>query len=291
MWTPASKGASRFPASASLDARTGRLATRRTWDNEEQTALIRTRVDQLLVERGLAESRHKAQAMVMAGEVLIDEQKADKPGRRIPRDASIRLVRQRPPFVSRGGLKLDAAIRRFGIGIEGGVCIDIGASTGGFTDCLLRHGARRVHAIDVGAGQLHWSVRQDERVIVRERLNARYLLQEDIGEPAEFVCCDVSFISVTKILPRLPLVLREGAQAVVLAKPQFEVGKGEVGKGGIVRDPDKHRLVVEEVSRAMGDCGFRSVDWLESPVRGAAGNVEFLIYGSDWSDPFAKEAP
>ena len=229
--------------------------------------------------------------MVMAGEVLVDEQKADKPGRRIPSDAPIRLVRQRPPFVSRGGLKLDAAIRMFGIGVEGSVCIDIGASTGGFTDCLLRHGARRVHAVDVGVGQLHWSVRQDERVIVCERLNARYLQQEDIGERADFVCCDVSFISVTKILPRLPLVLCGGAEAVVLAKPQFEVGKGEVGKGGVVRDASKHRMVVAKVSRAMVDCGFESVDWIESPVRGAAGNMEFLVYGRDWRGRFGEEAP
>ena len=250
--------------------------------------MARTRVDQLLVERGLAESRHQAQAMVMAGEVLIDEQKVEKAGKKIPPAASIRLVRQRPRFVSRAGFKLDAAIQQFGIAVSGDICLDIGASTGGFTDCLLRHGARRVYAIDVGIGQLHWSIRQDKRVVVREKLNARYLSVEDIDEPVDFVSCDVSFISVTKIVPRLRGVLLPGGRAVVLAKPQFEVGKGEVGKGGIVRDPEKHRLVVTRVSKSMIACGFESVRWTESPIRGAAGNTEFLLYGTKW-DPLGGE--
>ena len=218
----------------------------------------------------------------MAGEVLIDEQKADKPGRQVPSDVAIRLVRQKPRFVSRAGLKLEAALRGFEIDVMGAVCLDIGASTGGFTDCLLQHGAARVHAVDVGVGQLHWSVRREKRVIVREKLNARHLSLDDIGEMVDFVSCDVSFISVTKILPQIRLVLRPGGQAVILAKPQFEVGKGEVGKGGIVRDTEKHRRVVQEVSAAMADCGFGSVDSIESPVLGASGNREFLLQGADW---------
>ena len=221
--------------------------------------------------------------MIMAGEVLIDGQKASKPGRQTPSSATIRLVRQRPRFVSRAGQKLEAAIDRFGIDVRGAVCLDIGASTGGFTDCLLQQGAARVHAVDVGLGQLDWRLRQDKRVIVREKLNARYLAAEDLGESVSFVACDVSFISVARILPRLIHVLEPGAGAVILAKPQFEVGKGEVGKGGIVRDPDKHRQVVSRVGEAMTAIGFGAVDWIPSPVSGAGGNREFLMYGAGWA--------
>ena len=223
--------------------------------------------------------------MIMAGEVLIDGQKASKPGKQTASGATIRLVRQRPRFVSRAGQKLEAAIDRFGIDLLGAVCLDIGASTGGFTDCLLQHGAARVHAVDVGLGQLDWRLRQDKRVIVREKLNARYLVADDLGESVTFATCDVSFISVTKILPRLVHVLQPGAGAVVLAKPQFEVGKGDVGKGGIVRDPDQHREVVSKVAEAMTAIGFESVDWIQSPVSGAGGNREFLMYGARWDPP------
>ncbi len=224
----------------------------------------------------------------MAGQVLIDEQKADKPGRLISSDVSIRLLGRRPRFVSRAGDKLDAALSHFGIEVEGVVCLDIGASTGGFTDCLLQRGAARVHAVDVGVNQLHWDLRKHNRVNVLERCNARYLSKDDLGERVSFACCDVSFISVTKILPRLPLLLRPGSKAVVLAKPQFEVGKGEVGKGGIVRDHEKHMAVVEAVRSAMLDCGFDSVDWIESPVLGASGNREFLVHGTDWQAPLGE---
>ena len=223
--------------------------------------------------------------MIMAGEVLINGQKASKPGRQTPSSATIRLVRQRPRFVSRAGQKLEAAIDQFGIDVLGAVCLDIGASTGGFTDCLLEHGAARVHAVDVGLGQLDWRLRQDKRVIVRDRLNARYLVADDLGESVTFAACDVSFISVTKILPRLVHVLQPGARAVILAKPQFEVGKGQVGKGGIVRDPDQHREVVRTVAEAMRAIGFEGVDWIQSPVSGAGGNREFLMYGARWDPP------
>lgn len=252
--------------------------------------MARMRLDLLLVKRGFVESRHRAQAMVMAGEVLVDGQKAEKPGRQVRSDVAIRLVRQKPRFVSRAGFKLEAALEHFRIDVEGAVCLDIGASTGGFTDCLLQHGADRVHAVDVGVGQLHWRIRCDQRVIVREKLNARNLLFDDVGEIVDFVCCDVSFISVTKILPRIPKVLRPGGPAVVLAKPQFEVGKGEVGKGGIVRDPAQHRRVVETVSAAMAECGFESVGSIRSPIRGASGNREFLVHGRHRLSPEGEGA-
>ncbi len=242
-----------------------------------------TRVDQLLVERGVVESRHKARAMIMAGEVLVAEQKASKPGQRVETDAEIRLIRQPPPYVSRGGVKLAAALDRYSTDVQDIVCLDIGSSTGGFTDCLLQRGARRVHAVDVGTGQLHWKLRQDDRVATHERLNARYLDESHLGERVGLVTCDVSFISVTKILPCFQRVLVPGAEGVILAKPQFEVGKGQVGKGGVVRDPEQHRAVVEMVSAAMLEAGFADVDWCESPIRGASGNREFLVHGRNWS--------
>ncbi len=236
------------------------------------------RVDRLLVERGFADSRHKAQAMVLAGEVLIDGQKAEKSGRQVAAAAAVRLVGRRSRFVSRGGLKLEAALERFAVDVRGAVCLDIGASTGGFTDCLLQRGAARVYAVDVGTAQLHWRIRRDERVTVLEKTNARFLAAEHVPDPVAFACCDVSFISCTMILPRLPALFAPGAQMVVLAKPQFEVEKGEVGKGGIVRSAALHARVVEKVRRALGELGFAIVEAVESPILGAAGNKEFLLY-------------
>jgi 23S rRNA (cytidine1920-2'-O)/16S rRNA (cytidine1409-2'-O)-methyltransferase len=236
------------------------------------------RIDVLLVERGLAESREKAQAMIMAGEVLADEQKVAKPGQRVRVDAGIRLLGTRPKFVSRGGQKLEGALEGFGIDVAGKVCADIGASTGGFTDCLLQHGALKVYAVDVGAGQLHWNIRQDERVVVRERVNARYLSREVLPEPVEFACCDVSFISVTLIVPALAPLLAREADLVVLVKPQFEVGKGQVGKGGIVREPELHRGAVDKVRAALEAAGFARTAEMESPILGAEGNREFLLH-------------
>ena len=236
------------------------------------------RVDLLLVERGLADSRHKAQAMVLAGEVLIDGQKAEKPGRQVAAAAAVRLVGRRSRFVSRGGLKLEAALDRFAIDARGAVCLDIGASTGGFTDCLLQRGAARVYAVDAGTAQLHWRIRRDARVTVLEKTNARFLAVEHVPDPVDFVCCDVSFISCTMILPRLPALLASDAQMVVLAKPQFEVGKGEVGKGGIVRSDALRARAVEKVRRAVIALGFSAVEAIDSPILGAAGNKEFLLY-------------
>ncbi|MGD0498619.1 MAG: TlyA family RNA methyltransferase [Bryobacteraceae bacterium] len=237
---------------------------------------MKTRLDRLLVERGLVESREKAQALIMAGEILVDGQKASKPGRLVPDDVALEALAP-PPYVGRGGFKLAAALRGFAISVEGKTCLDIGASTGGFTDALLQAGAARVHAVDVGAGQLNWRLRTDLRVVVHERLNARGLRFADIGELVDFISCDVSFISVTLILPAAAPLLHPGGQMVILVKPQFEAGKGQVGKGGIVRDPLVHGAACERVARAARACGFQTA-MMESPILGAEGNKEFLLH-------------
>jgi 23S rRNA (cytidine1920-2'-O)/16S rRNA (cytidine1409-2'-O)-methyltransferase len=236
----------------------------------------RQRLDQLLVERGLAESRAKAQALVLAGEVFVDGQKAAKPGHSVSVESRIELA-GRLPYVSRGGLKLAAALDHFGIDVTGRVCLDTGASTGGFTDCLLQRGATRVYAVDVGAGQLDWKLRTDPRVVLRENINARYLRFEDIGERVDLAVCDVSFISVTLVLPALVPLLKETGEIVVLVKPQFEVGRGQVGKGGIVRDPQLHAEACAKVEDAVRAAGF-STALMESPILGAEGNREFLLH-------------
>ncbi len=237
---------------------------------------MKRRLDRLLVERGLAESREKAQALIMAGSVLVDGQKAVKPGHSIDAASQIDLA-GKPPYVSRGGGKLAAALDHFGIGVAGWVCLDVGSSTGGFTDCLLQQGASRVHAVDVGAGQLDWKLRNDPRVVVHEGINARYLRFEQIGEPASLATFDVSFISVTLILPAVVPILRSDGRMVILVKPQFEVGKGQVGKGGIVRRPELHDAACARVTDAVKDLGFET-SLMESPVLGAEGNKEFLLY-------------
>jgi 23S rRNA (cytidine1920-2'-O)/16S rRNA (cytidine1409-2'-O)-methyltransferase len=238
---------------------------------------MKTRLDRLIVERGLADSREKAQALIMAGEVLVDRQKAAKPGQSVHSDCTLEVL-ARPPFVSRGGIKLAAALRHFAIDVTGATCLDIGCSTGGFTDCLLQSGAARVHAIDVGCGQIDWKLRTDPRVVLREGVNARRLRFEDVGETVALVVCDVSFISATLIVPAAVPLLRAGGQMVILIKPQFEVGRGQVGKGGIVRDPELHQAACDRVARAVHACGFET-GIVESPIRGAEGNKEFLLYG------------
>lgn len=237
---------------------------------------MKTRLDRLLVERGLVESREKAQALIMAGEVLVDGQKASKAGRPVDPGCAVAVL-ARPPYVSRGGLKLAGALQHFAIHARGAVCLDIGSSTGGFTDALLQAGAARVHAVDVGAGQLAWRLRTDPRVVVHEGINARTLKPEDIGERVDFLTCDVSFISVTLILPAAVPLLQSKGQMVILIKPQFEAGKGMVGKGGIVRDPQVHQSVCEKVTRAVQEFGFET-SIVESPILGAEGNREFLLY-------------
>jgi 23S rRNA (cytidine1920-2'-O)/16S rRNA (cytidine1409-2'-O)-methyltransferase len=238
---------------------------------------MKLRLDRLLVERGLAESREKAQALIMAGEVLLDGQKAAKPGQAVSEHAALQVLAP-PPFVSRGGLKLTAALRHFSIDVSGRVCLDIGSSTGGFTDALLKAGAQRVHAVDVGKGQLAWPLRNDPRVTLHEGVNARSLALPLIGEMPWLITCDVSFISVTLILPAAVPLLQPDGRMVILIKPQFEVGKGQVGKGGIVREPALHQAACDRVSNAVRQLGL-STDMIESPILGAEGNKEFLLYG------------
>jgi 23S rRNA (cytidine1920-2'-O)/16S rRNA (cytidine1409-2'-O)-methyltransferase len=237
---------------------------------------MKTRLDRLLVERGLVESREKAQALIMAGEVLLNGQKASKPGQPVDSEALLEVL-ARPPYVSRGGLKLAGALKHFAIDVTGKVCADIGSSTGGFTDALLQAGAARVHAVDVGAGQLAWSLRTDPRVRLHEGVNARELRADEIGEPVDLLTCDVSFISVTLILPAVTPLLQARGQMVILIKPQFEVGKGQVGKGGIVRDPQLHRAACDRVTGAVREFGFET-GIMDSPILGAEGNKEFLLY-------------
>lgn len=234
------------------------------------------RIDQLLVERGLADSREKAQALILAGQVLIDGQKADKPGRSVAGDCQLELL-ARLPYVSRGGVKLAAALDHFSVDVMGKVCLDIGSSTGGFTDCLLKRGATRVWAFDVGRGQLDWKLRNDPRVEVREGVNARFLTPENVPERFDLAVCDASFISTTLLLPAIVPLLRESGEVIVLVKPQFESAKGEVGKGGIVRDPALHQAACDRVRTCVESLGFRA-SLMESPILGAEGNREFLLY-------------
>jgi 23S rRNA (cytidine1920-2'-O)/16S rRNA (cytidine1409-2'-O)-methyltransferase len=236
----------------------------------------RHRLDHLLVERSLTDSREKARALILAGQVLVDGQKIDKAGQSVSLDSRIELLAQ-PRFVGRGGLKLEAALDHFSIAAAGKACLDIGSSTGGFTDCLLQRGAARVYAIDVGTAQLDWKLRTDPRVVVREQLNARYLTQQDIPEPIHLAVGDVSFISITMILPVLPNLLANDAEMVILVKPQFELERHQVGKGGIIRDPALHQQACQRVTEAVHGLGFRS-EIIPSPVLGAEGNQEFLLY-------------
>jgi 23S rRNA (cytidine1920-2'-O)/16S rRNA (cytidine1409-2'-O)-methyltransferase len=234
------------------------------------------RLDIALVARGLVESREKAQALIIAGEVFVNGQKALKPGHAISPEVQVQ-VKQQLRYVSRAGLKLEAALASFGITVTNKVCLDVGTSTGGFTDCLLQHGASRVYCVDTGAGQIDWKLRMDPRVILRENTNARYLTSEIIPEPVEIVVCDVSFISVTMLIPVLAPFLAPGGDWVILVKPQFEVGRGNIGKGGIVRDPKLHEQACARVREAIESLGFRT-ELVDSPIAGMEGNREFLMH-------------
>ena len=237
------------------------------------------RLDQLLVDRGLVETRAKAQALVMAGKVFSGEVRLDKPGQRLDPDTALDLRGQPHPWVSRGGLKLARAIEEFGIALHGAVVIDVGSSTGGFTDVALAEGAARVYAVDVGKGQLAWKLRIDSRVVLLEGINARTLTREQIPEPVDAVVCDASFIGLEVVLPAALALTRPGGFLVALIKPQFEVGKGRVGKGGIVREPELRDEVVARIRNWLTDTmHWRVIGVCESPITGADGNVEYLIY-------------
>ena len=238
----------------------------------------KTRLDQLLVDRGLVESRSKAQALVLAGCVFSGERRLDKAGQAVAIDAPVEVRGQDHPWVSRGGLKLAHALDVFALDPAGLVCLDVGASTGGFTDVLLSRGAERVYAVDVGHGQLAWKLRQDPRVVVLERTNARHLSATDVPEPIDLVVCDASFIGLQTVLPAALALTRPGARSIALIKPQFEVGKERVGKGGVVRDPALHREVCDRIEQWFGRLpGWSVLGITESPIKGPEGNTEFLI--------------
>jgi 23S rRNA (cytidine1920-2'-O)/16S rRNA (cytidine1409-2'-O)-methyltransferase len=243
-------------------------------------AQSKIRIDQLLVERGLAESRTRAQALVMAGHVMLGDKKADKPGLQVAEDAGVSVKGQDHPWVSRGGVKLAHALERFGIDVGGAVAIDVGSSTGGFTDVLLSNGAAKIYAVDSGTNQLAWKLRQDSRVIVHEQTSARILTSDHIPEAIDLIVCDASFISLSKVLERPMSFAKPGAQLVALIKPQFEAGRSEVGKGGVVRDTAVHERVCAEVQDWLERMGWPVKGLTESPITGPKGNVEFLVWSA-----------
>ena len=247
---------------------------------------VKKRLDVLLTERGLQESRQRAQAVIMSGEVFVNGQRVDKPGTAVAEDARIEIRGGTLPYVSRGGLKLEKAMATFPIDLHGAVCADIGASTGGFTDCMLQNGAEKVYAVDVGYGQLAWKLRSDPRVVCLERTNARYLTREQVPDALDFASVDVSFISLKLILPPLNGLLKDGGHAACLVKPQFEAGREKVGKKGVVRDPDVHLEVLEHFLDHAKESGFTVLGLTYSPIRGPEGNIEYLGYleKGPWQD-------
>jgi 23S rRNA (cytidine1920-2'-O)/16S rRNA (cytidine1409-2'-O)-methyltransferase len=239
---------------------------------------MKVRLDKFLVECGLAPTRERAQAMVLAGRVLVNEQKVDKPGTPIAEGAVLRLLGDDPRYVGRGGLKLEAALKHWEIDLSGRFCVDVGASTGGFTDCMLQHAAAKVLAIDTGYGQIAQGLRSDSRVALMERTNARHLKPGDLPEGISFLAMDVSFISATLVLPSVVGAAKTLREAVILVKPQFEAGREFVGKGGIVRDPAGHQAAIERVRECVAGIGGSDVEVIDSPILGAEGNKEFLMY-------------
>jgi len=251
--------------------------------NAAKTRPLKVRIDQLLVERGLVSSRERARALILAGRVLANEQKIAKPGTSVPHNAPIRLLGEDQPYVSRGGLKLEAALAHWNIDVKGRACLDVGASTGGFTDCLLQHGAAHVTAIDTGFGQIDMKLRNDGRVRLLERTNARLLQPGSLAEPVQdrrktLMVMDVSFISAALVLPPVLAAAPALVEAVILVKPQFEAGRENVGKGGIVRDASAHRLAIDRVAKCVRSLGWEVVETISSPITGAEGNQEFLLY-------------
>ncbi len=247
------------------------------------------RLDVLLVEKGLAPSREKAKTMIMAGQVFVDNQREDKAGTNVPVDANIEIHGETLKYVSRGGLKLEKAMNSFPIALDGTVCMDIGASTGGFTDCMLQNGAAKVFSVDVGYGQFAWKLRQDPRVVCMEKTNIRYVTPEDIGEALDFASVDVSFISLTKVLPPARELLKDGAEMVCLIKPQFEAGREKVGKKGVVRDPKVHEEVIEKIVGFATENGFQILGLDYSPVKGPEGNIEYLVHIKKVDEPGEPE--
>ena len=239
---------------------------------------MKIRLDELLVKKGLFDSRTKAQASIIAGLILADNQKIEKPGIKIEETAEIRVLGDACPYVSRGGLKLEGAIDDFRVDVKGLIVADIGAGTGGFTDCLLKKGAKKVYAIDVGYGQIDWKLRNDKRVIVIERKNARELTPDDIGEEVDMAVMDVSFISILKILPAISNILKKGGDVVTLVKPQFEAGKNEVPRGGVIRNKNVHRKVLDNVKAGAQGLGYEYLGETRSPITGKDGNVEYFLH-------------
>lgn len=239
---------------------------------------MKERLDVLLVKRNLAASREKAKAIIMSGNVFVEGQREDKAGTTFPEEVSIEIKGHTLPYVSRGGLKLEKAIKNFDVSVEGKVCTDVGSSTGGFTDCMLQNGAVKVFAIDVGRGQLDWKLRQDPRVVCMEKTNIRYVTPEDIGEPVDFSSIDVSFISLTKVLLPIRNYLTEKGQIVALIKPQFEAGREKVGKKGVVREKSTHIEVIQKVIDYAMSIGFAILNLEFSPIRGPEGNIEYLVH-------------
>ena len=236
------------------------------------------RLDVLLVKRNLAESREKAKAYIMAGNVFVDGVREDKAGTNVAENAEIELRGMAMKYVSRGGFKLEKAVAEFGVTLEDAVCMDVGSSTGGFTDCMLQNGAKKVFAVDVGTNQLAWKLRTDERVVSMEQTNIRYVTPADIGEPVDFVSIDVAFISLTKVLAPVYQLMKTGARIVCLIKPQFEAGREKVGKKGVVRERETHMEVIEQVIRYADALGFSMLGLSFSPIRGPEGNIEYLLY-------------
>ena len=240
---------------------------------------MKKRLDVLLVERRLADSREKAKAIIMTGNVFVNGQREDKAGTTFDEEkAAIEIKGHTMKYVSRGGYKLEKAVDVFGVDVRDKVCMDIGSSTGGFTDCMLQNGAVKVFAVDVGRGQLDWKLRQDERVVSMEKTNIRYVTPEDIGEPLDFASVDVSFISLSKVLPAARELLKDGGEMVCLIKPQFEAGREKVGKKGVVRDPKVHLEVIQTVLQTAMDLGFSILDLEYSPIKGPEGNIEYLVH-------------
>ena len=240
--------------------------------------MSKQRIDVLLVEKGFFESREKAKASIMAGIVYVDNQKVDKAGEEVKEDAVIEVRGNACPYVSRGGLKLEKAVNNFGLILQDKICMDMGASTGGFTDCMLQNGAIKVYAVDVGYGQLDWKLRTDERVVCMERTNVRYLTENEVPDKLDFVSIDVSFISLTKVLPVAYNLTSENGEVVCLIKPQFEAGREQVGKKGVVRDSKVHQEVIEKVVNFSRELGFKIKNLSFSPIKGPEGNIEFLLY-------------